>query len=345
VRRDVILCAIAIATSAGAARAQAPLTVVIVADATAAPVVERIEGQLADLPVVLVRADADTTATHATDLGRANAIARAHVADAVVWFGRDGEAWIVSVADARGGRILVREVGADGAMSASAALEAAAMVVRTAVRGLAAGGEIGVAASPPPPPPVDEPAVVAPPPIASRTTTQPFAALGWIAALDGDAAAGHHGLVARLGVARRRWRGAATVAYLPPTRRASALAAVELDRQELSGTVAFAIRDRRRWRFDVALGVGAVRFGRVTTAATAPLRPTDDRATWSLVATPSLELARAVGRGAWIELAAGVSVLGSRPTFGVDGGAGFVTVAPLARFEPSLSLRVVVGGG
>ena len=133
-----------------AARAGAPLRVLILGGADADDVVARVEGQVADLPVTLARGPALAEASDlAAQLAAARAHARAHAADAVVWFARDDDGWTVSVADPAGGRLLVRRVdAAAGALSASAALEAAALVVRTAVRGLAAGGEIGVAPEP-----------------------------------------------------------------------------------------------------------------------------------------------------------------------------------------------------
>ena len=126
------------------AQADAPLRVLILADDDDDEVVARIEGQVADLPVALARGAAlDDAGALASQLATAQARARAQAADAVVWFVRDGDGWIVHVADPAAGRLLVRRVDSGaGAMSASAALESAALMVRTALRGLAAGGEI-----------------------------------------------------------------------------------------------------------------------------------------------------------------------------------------------------------
>ncbi|MBK9032993.1 MAG: hypothetical protein IPL61_17265 [Myxococcales bacterium] len=333
------------------ARADAPLRVLILADAAEDDVVARVEGQVADLPVALARGPA---LAHAGALGAqlaaARTLARAEAADAVVWFVRDADGWIVHVADPAAGRLLVRRVdGGAGAMAASAALESAALVVRTALRGLAAGGEIGVA-----PEPVEAPAPapspLAPAPVAERSTAgvapfAPIATVGWRATIDGDAAAGHHGLTASLGVARARWQAALALAYLPPRTQASSLATIEVDRQELGVAVQRGLVASARWRVTATTAVSAVRFGRATTATAGALTATDDRATWTAAIAPTLGAARRLGAGAWLELELGATALTTVPVFGVTGAVGFVEVGRPWRIEPTVGLRVRVGGG
>lgn len=351
-RAGTLALASALAIAAPApARADAPLRVLILADDDDDEVVARIEGQVADLPVALARGAAlDGAGALASQLATAQARARAQAADAVVWFVRDGDGWIVHVADPAAGRLLVRRVDSGaGAMSASAALESAALMVRTALRGLAAGGEIGVVPEvivapqrAPTPPRVAAAARVAEP---ATPGVAPIATVGWRATLDGDAAAGHHGLTAGLGVARGRWQVALALAYLPPRTQASTLATLELDRQELGVAVQRALFGSARWRVTVTASASAVRFGRATTATAATLTATDDRATWTAALAPTLGAARRLGAGAWLELDLGASVLTTVPVFGVEGDAGFVEVARPWRIEPTIGLRVRVGTG
>ena len=339
--------AVALALAAATSAHAAPLRVVVLAGDADAPVVARLEGQVADLDVALETGPAPPVAPLAGQLARAAAVARERHADAVVWFAIDGDGWIVHVADPRGGRVLVRRVdGGGGALAGSAALEAAALVVRTALRGLAAGGEIGVVGPTPapaesPPPPAEPPAVAS----RARPTARvaPFAAVGWTATLDGDAARGHHGVAAAVGLARGRWRGAITAALFPASRREDGLAIIELGRGELGGAGGVAIARGARWSLTVGLAVAAARFDRTTIAAGGGLAPTADRARWSLAITPAVRIARRLGRGAALEVAAGATALTAVPVFDVAGPSGTAEVGRLWPVEPGVTVQLVVG--
>ena len=326
----------------------APLRVVVLAGRDDDAIIARVEGQVADLPVTLTRGPAPAAAHDLSrQLAAAGAIARTTDADAIVWFIADGDGWIVNVADPTAGRVLVRRIdGGAGAMDRSAALEAAALVVRTALRGLAAGGEIGVIAEPPPtttaPPPSPPPP---PPPDATpsaATRLAPLAEIGWIAALDGDAAAGHHGLAAALGVRRGRWQLAATVAHFPATARTSALATIAIDRQALGLAGAHTLLAHPAWRLQLGLALAATRFGRATTQTSGALMATADRATWSATITPAVRIDRRLGRAAWLALDVGATALATVPAFEVRGPAGAAEVARLWAVEPTLALSIAV---
>ncbi len=341
------LACLALSLALAGVAAAAPLRVVVLAGRDDDAVIARVEGQVADLSVTLTRGPAPAAAHDlARQLAAAGAIARTTDADAVVWFVADGDGWIVNVADPAAGRVLVRRIdGGAGAMDRSAALEAAALVVRTALRGLAAGGEIGVVAEPPtttsPPPPP-------PPPAAPRATppaapgVAPLAEVGWIAALDGDAAAGHHGLAAALGVRRGRWQLAATVAHFPATARTSALATIAVDRQAFGLAGARALLARPAWRLHVGLALAATRFGRATTATSGALMATADRATWSATVTPTVRIDRRLGRAAWLALDVGATALATVPAFEVRGPAGAAEVGRLWAVEPTVALSIAV---
>ncbi|MBL8624705.1 MAG: hypothetical protein JNK64_25580 [Myxococcales bacterium] len=328
----------------------APLRVVVLAGRDDDAIIARVEGQVADLPVTLTRGPAPAAAHDLSrQLAAAGAIARTTDADAIVWFIADGDGWIVNVADPTAGRVLVRRIdGGAGAMDRSAALEAAALVVRTALRGLAAGGEIGVIAEPPPPtttPPPSPPPPAPPPPDATPSAAPrfaPLAEIGWIAALDGDAAAGHHGLAAALGVRRGRWQLAATVAHFPATARTTALATIAIDRQALGLAGARTLLARSTWRLQLGLAVAATRFGRATTATSGALMATADRATWSATVTPTVRIDRRLGRAAWLALDVGAAALATVPAFEVRGPAGAAEVGRLWAVEPTVALSIAV---
>ena len=341
------LACLALSLALAGVAAAAPLRVVVLAGRDDDAVIARVEGQVADLSVTLTRGPAPAAAHDlARQLAAAGAIARTTDADAVVWFVADGDGWIVNVADPAAGRVLVRRIdGGAGAMDRSAALEAAALVVRTALRGLAAGGEIGVVAEPPPPP---SPTPPPPPPAPPRATPPaapriaPLAEVGWIAALDGDAAAGHHGLAAALGVRRGRWQLAATVAHFPATARTSALATIAVDRQALGLAGARALLARPAWRLHLGLAFAATRFGRATTATSGALMATADRATWSATVTPTVRIDRRLGRAAWLALDVGATALATVPAFEVRGPAGAAEVGRLWAVEPTVALSIAV---
>ncbi len=329
----------------------APLRVVVLAGRDDDAIIARVEGQVADLPVTLTRGPAPAAAHDLSrQLAAAGAIARTTDADAIIWFIADGDGWIVNVADPTAGRVLVRRIdGGAGALDRSAALEAAALVVRTALRGLAAGGEIGVVAeppptAPPPAPPTPPPMRATPPHAAPAAPPQlaPLAEVGWIAALDGDAAAGHHGLAAALGVRRGRWQLAATVAHFPATARTSALATIAIDRQALGLAGAHTLLAHPAWRLQVGLALAATRFGRATTATSGALMATADRATWSATVTPTVRIDRRLGRATWLALDVGAAALATVPAFEVRGPAGAAEVGRLWAVEPTLALSIAV---
>lgn len=171
----------------------------------------RLRGQTNDLAVVLVRVDDTGEATLSEQLAAAETLAAAHQARVVVWLRPlpSGPGLLVHVAEPAADRLFVREVPQReaGPAARSATLEAAALVVRSALRALAAGTAIGVPAqalaaaqSPPPPPP---------------THTWQLAA-GAVGTWDGAPARGHLGAWTRLGWGTDTWRAHAQLdAHLP----------------------------------------------------------------------------------------------------------------------------------
>jgi hypothetical protein len=152
---------------------------------------ERIRGQIADLDVEMTTDAAPLEATLVAQLARADALAKTHAAEraVVVWFtAREGGGIVLCVSEPAAGRVLVRTIGSTEQLS-SAVLEQTALVVRNALRALAAGGTIGVERSvfePPPPPKTPKPKPPAPVvPVREHGGAVGFGGVGAIAGLDG----------------------------------------------------------------------------------------------------------------------------------------------------------------
>ncbi len=181
--------------------------------------VERIRGQVSDLPIdvrtVELDARADERARAALRRGREEG------AIAVVWLEpieRGG--LLVCITASESGELLVRRLDAPADRAdttTSERLETAAVVVRATLEALLETGRIGAPSSPPapgvepsPPPEGVSPPSARPPPTAPGPASQvgrspsftSRAALGWLAVIDGQTAAGLHGPLARLDVRR-----------------------------------------------------------------------------------------------------------------------------------------------
>ena len=123
---------------------------------------ERIEGQTSDL--TWARVPAASTGAEATralalpPLRRARALARGTGATVVVWVDEGPGRFEIAIVDVEAGRVLLREIPFDDA-ERTANLEAAALIVRSALQTLERGGHIGVR----PARPVASPAEPSPP--------------------------------------------------------------------------------------------------------------------------------------------------------------------------------------
>lgn len=355
--RILVTVAALLAAAVSAAGAEPVLRVLVLEHERDAALVDRVEGQVADLAATLAR-EPSTIAAAAVpaQLAAARRAGRAHDADVIVWFVHDGDDWIVHVADAGGDRLLVRRVqGRGGAMGSSAAIEAAAVIVRTAVRGLAAGGEIGVASETLAVPVRDEPVEREPVRVDAADDgglgavrpLRPTATVSWSGILDGEADGGHHGAGARLGVAGGPWHIGVGLAHHPATTHAGTMATIAVERQALGVVLGVDVaggaqRRGARWRIGAEVSLGMTRFARATTLTDATVEPTADRTTWTAHATPGVRIARRIARGAWVELALGADLVARAPEFGVATPNGFATLARLWPVEPHVGLGVVV---
>jgi hypothetical protein len=308
---------------------------------------QRVRGQLSDLPVRLVVVnEPGTEAPLGAQLEAADALARRQGARAVVWFAPlDPQApragLLVVVAEAARGRVLIRriEAGAAAGDGDSATLEAAALVVRTALRGLSEGAEIGltraeVAPAPPPPPPAAKTAApAAPPQPASRGRL--LAAVGWHLTYDGQAA--QQGLSGHVGYTFGRWTVGLAAAPSLGAELRDARSTVHLARHAFGafGEVAAALGEQ------VSLGAGvsagAVLFPRSTGATAAGIAPDEASANPTVFAGFSAR-ARwfpAAFRGfvgLWLE--GGAELVPWAPTLGYQLGPRFVPAFQLWHVQP-----------
>ncbi len=343
----------------GTATAGPPIRVtVLVASEDDAVLATRIEGQTADLDAVVEQLEhAALPADLSVQLATARRVASDRDADAVVWFRHDRDGWIVHVAEPAGDRVLVRRVHErEGAMSSSAAIESVAVIVRTAIRGMAAGGEIGVSDGASVPPVV---IAATPPPVAAAITPsatgasessvrplRPFAELGWSGVLDG--AAGHHGIGARIGAAGGPFRVAAVGAHHPATTYTSSDATIEVERQAVGVALGLDVhgaaqrRRTARWRIAADLAVAMARFRRSTTSTSAGLEATAAAVSWTPVATPAVRLGRRLAPSTWITLSIGVDLVARPPEFGVAGGGMFIPVASQWPLQPHAGVGIVI---
>jgi len=363
-----------LAAAARPSHAGAPLVAVVrVATDDDNAVLARIEGQTSDLDVELIIEHAAPgaatgraldplagDASMSAQLTAARALAARHGARVVVWFRRDDDAWIVQVAEPAAERMLLRRVATDrGKMAGSAAAEAAALVVRTALRALAAGGSIGVEepepeADPevPSPPIVSVPLPPPPPSQSALTPLRPYAELGWLGIIDGASRAGHHGGTVRIGGAAGRWRLAIGGAYHPAVSFRRIDATIEVQRVFLgvvggvdllgaAGGTGKAAGDLP-WRVSAEVALGVTRFGRTTLVTSEDLVATPGTTTWGPTAGPAARIARRVVPGAWIELAIGIDLIAQAPEFGVGSGETFMVHTRLRPAQPHAGLGLVV---
>ena len=126
---------------------------------------DAIASQLADLPVAFLGEHVEGwEADLPSRVHRARTLAADHGAITAFWIDLyEGKQVFLFIAAPDGGRMLVRNIQYSGE-GTEAYLETIAVIVRSAVKAILAGGEIGVTAPPPPPPtPATPPPVEAPP--------------------------------------------------------------------------------------------------------------------------------------------------------------------------------------
>lgn len=229
---------------------------------------DRVRGQTSDLNILLLT---DSTqpieSTLPAQLDTARKLSEQQGTRVVVWFEHDRDVVTVFVAEPSAGRVLVRRIEpSEGRLGGSAQQESAALVVRSAMRALAAGGEIGVTEQEASPPPVPPPVVVAapettpapPPPLPEGWELVQF--VGARAALDGTTRTGQHSLWGRLALRRGRIQGELRAALGFPVALDDDVARVSLLRHGASLHAGYVPYEQRRFVISTALGAGASLF-------------------------------------------------------------------------------------
>lgn len=284
---------------------------------------QRVRGQTGDLPWALRVVETEQAPAVPGGLRQAQALGEREDASVVIWLeAEDGGGWMVHVADVAHGRLLTRRVAPGprtGPLSRSAGLEAAALVVRSALRSLAEGGEIGVA--PPSPPPrvtAAPPRASSAPPPPSDVTHRWGVSAGWHGVKDTSASGVRHGPRLRLEWRMNGWTlGLRGDLGLPVSLRGEG---VEVRLWRVAG-MAVAGRSwtlASRWGLAVGLGVGTVVLRRDTERADVPLRGTDSVWLPRPAATVSAQLAWRVTSRLHIRLGAGVDGVLSAVRFRVE---------------------------
>jgi hypothetical protein len=349
----LLAAALGIVLCAPAARADPdPMrTVVRVAAPEDEELLSRVQGQTVDVDVELVALRGQRLEPGvAAQIRAAAKLAREHDARVVVWFrhARDREV-VVYVAEPGAGTVLVRDIGApaadSGVVERSAAAEAAALVVRSALRALAAGGRIGVetteiAAT------ETQPAM----PRVRRRARAPadavwFTSAGWQGVADGASDFGMHGLAVRIGRKSGSLHSALVLAASLPSTMEDDLTSVELARHVAAVAVGYELLSRERALVTAELGLGVVGFFRSTVALEPGAVPTPNRVTPALLVSPGARLlARpiAASESLWLEVSVGVDAVVGRPELGYESGEAFVRRDRLWPVQPRLGLGIGV---
>lgn len=315
--------AMAIAIAAGAANRAEPLRVLVLVEGEGErQLAARVEGHTADLDAVIIPIEGPKDVSTEAKAQRARAEGVTHRAEVVVWFLPEGDGWIVNVAHGR--NLLQRRVAeSSGAMSTSASTEAAALVVRTALRGIASGADEVPESAPPPP-------------------VRFWGGLGWTGVLDGSGTPGHHGGEARAGAAFNRWRLALEVGYHPAEAIHSTEASIDVDRSGVGLVGGYDLATAERWRVGVELGATVIRYSRATRLVAPGLTATSPTIAWSPALRPAFTFALHLGGFMWVAVSFGADVLLARPRFEVQDASGFRPVATLWAVEPRVSLTLVI---
>jgi hypothetical protein len=354
----------------GAGRASADdfvVTLWLRPDAKDAGLAQRVRGQVSDLPIRLIETEEPgAEAPMSQQLDVADSIARQQGARVVVWFApldprapRPG--LLVVVAEAARGRVLVRRVESEAARPAaggpadfdSATLEAAALIVRTALRGLAEGAVIGLdrsevtgpAAKPAPLPPLLRPAtvMVVPRPLPPTAPARWIAAVGWHADYDGQAI--QQGLTGHVGYAIGRWAAGLLVAPSLGVELADRWATLHLGRHAFGAFGQLLAVETTQAALGFSVSAGAILFQRSTSLPAPNVAPTASALNPVFFAGLRAHagwfppwLGGSIG--VWID--AGAEVVPGAPTLGYDVGGQFVPSRSLWRVQPGGAAGVIL---
>jgi hypothetical protein len=311
---------------------------------------ERVRGQTSDMSVVLhVAPYQQIEASLPEQLAAADAEAERVAAEAVIYWSREPDGWILYVVKAARGRVLVRRLGDTADLPSSATLEMAALVIRGALQALSAGVPVGLERddlparappAPPPAPPVAVPVVqVQAVPQTKRANVEfvvALAAAGW---RDGQSHYGQEGGELRVGLTRGRVSFGALGVLGPGATLDDGLATVHIARQMVAAYAGVAAWSPRSVRLELGLRAGAAFFSRATTATGPTVQATPNARSNSAAVGP-LVLVNWFARRFGLSIEAGCDYLSSPPVLGYSLQGGFVRSRPLSHLSPYVTFGV-----
>jgi hypothetical protein len=308
-------------------------------------ILKRVRGQVSDLPVTSQPVEADRASSLGEQLAQADRLATSNATRAVVWFDlaptEPGEILVV-VAQPHTGRVLVRKVEASPTLQRlndvdSVTAESIALVMRTLLRALAAGGEIGIVRSElSPPKPVPQPPV-SPKVPPQRHRVGAFVDVGWRLATDGNVAL--QGVSNQLGVRVDRVAfGLSGTLGIPADEQLGSYATIAFTRHDVAAFFELLPFASASFKLGVGLDVGASFFPRQTLSV-ALGSSTPSQLNVSFLVGGYLTLR-------WLPwvigpvVVLGADVVPSAPTFGVTTGGQFVGVSHMWAVQPRGMLAI-----
>lgn len=332
-----------------------PLRVLVVLGSEDEGLWKRIKGQTVDLDVAMEEADGPG----AMDFASASDLAETREVRIVVWFEAGERRIRLHLAEPRAGRLFMREfrVGKGGGMARSASEEAAALMLRSALKALAAGGRIGVEVAAPTPAPTpalgEEPAeAIAKAPLtravaspaAQEHSWLPQAHLGWQWSADG-VTPGLQGLAGGADLARSTWRVGARGSVSLPASSEDAFASLELTRLDLALAIGRRLWSGDTWGADAELALGVIAFHRTTRALDPMVAAADSRFLFVAEASPALRVSWNLPflPGAAIELNLAADLLLGAPQFVYQVGAGVEERDRMWPLQPRAGIGLRVG--
>lgn len=335
--RSILLLTVILALMPAHARADGPLRAVIRIDGAANQELwSRIAGQTVDLDAELIAVHGAVEAGLDAELDAACALADEHDARVVVWFRQlPGQSLIVYVAEPRADTVFVRSMGNDGERGPavrSATLEAAALVVRSALRALAAGGTIGITTA------------------QVRAEEEPpllrwHMGVGAQVVGDGASQGGHYGLAARVGASRGQLRVHAELSSYPAITSSDALTSISVARHGagLAAGYVTSADARRGPVLAIELGAGALLYQRSTVAFSPDVVPREPASSYAVVISPGARMLLPLGRrGHMLEAVLAADVVLGAPHFGYQENDRFVLRNALWPLQPRLGIGLVL---
>lgn len=305
----------------------------------------RVEGQTVDLDVTLdvVRVQR-LESTLTAQIEASEALARERDARVVVWFGHtpDGGV-IVHVAEPGAATALIREMDPPP----TAAAEGAALVVRSALRALAAGGRIGVETTSliEAPPPPDDPDIAAPAAPEQSGRTRWWAGVGWHAVADGESPFGQQGLAVQAGAARGAWRASIAAGASLPAILEDDLTIVDLARHSAGVALGYDVVRGDRLHLELGVDAGVIGHFRSTVAVSPDVHATPSTVTAAAYAGPHIHLRWQITprrAGAWLQVGAGADVVFGAPELGYELDGVFVPRNELWPVQPRFHVVFVL---